>query len=138
MRLCHGRAHCQHVLESIPGFQTFPVLRLHRRVSGKGPVVEAERARVEAAGGWVVDGRVCDVIAVSRAFGDLQFKEEKGRQEMLQFGVECVSVKPFSCTLRPLNRVVRLWRHANQGGGGVPADAVCIATSKAAKLHGAA
>lgn len=94
-------------------------------------------ARVEAAGGWVTDGRVCDVIAVSRAFGDLQFKEEKGRQEMLQFGVECGSAKPFSCTLQPLNRVVRLWRHANQRGG-VPADAVCIATSKAAKLHGAA
>lgn len=58
---------------------------------GNGPVVEAEKARVEAAGGWVADGRVCDVIAVSRAFGDLQFKEDAGRQEMLAFGVECVS-----------------------------------------------
>jgi serine/threonine protein phosphatase PrpC len=63
-------------------------LTTEHRVYGKGPVVEAEKARVEAAGGWVADGRVCDVIAVSRAFGDLQFKEEAGRKEMLQFGVE--------------------------------------------------
>lgn len=55
---------------------------------GSNPVVEAEIARVEAAGGWVADGRVCDVIAVSRAFGDSQFKEEAGRQDMLQTGIE--------------------------------------------------
>ena len=58
------------------------------RVYGSGPVVDAEEARVKAAGGWVADGRVCDIIAVSRAFGDLQFKEDAGRQQMLQFGVE--------------------------------------------------
>lgn len=63
-------------------------LSSHDRVYGSNPVVDAEIARVEAAGGWVADGRVCDVIAVSRAFGDLQFKEEAGRREMLQTGIE--------------------------------------------------
>ena len=57
---------------------------------GSNPNVNAEIERVEAAGGWVADGRVCDVIAVSRAFGDVQFKEEAGRQDMLQTGIECV------------------------------------------------
>ena len=52
-------------------------------------MVAAEIARVEAAGGWVADGRVCDVIAVSRAFGDMQFKEEAGRRDMLKMGLEC-------------------------------------------------
>ena len=51
-------------------------------------MVASEIARVEAAGGWVADGRVCDIIAVSRAFGDLQFKDEAGRRGMLQQGVE--------------------------------------------------
>lgn len=63
-------------------------LTTEHRVFGSGPVVESEVARVEAAGGWVDDGRVCDIIAVSRAFGDAQFKEASGREEMLQFGVE--------------------------------------------------
>ena len=33
-----------------------------------------EIRRVESAGGWIGDGRVCDVLAVSRAFGDGEFK----------------------------------------------------------------
>lgn len=31
-------------------------------------------ARVKAAGGWIYDGRVCNILAVSRAFGDWEFK----------------------------------------------------------------
>ncbi len=61
---------------------------MEHRVSGDGPVVEAEVARVEAAGGWIADGRVCDVIAVSRAFGDQEFKGA-GMPGMLQKGVRC-------------------------------------------------
>ena len=36
------------------------------RVWGKTPEVQAEIARIEAVGGWVDDGRVCGVLAVSR------------------------------------------------------------------------
>jgi hypothetical protein len=35
-------------------------------------------ARVESTGAWVVDGRVCGVLAVSRAFGDPEFKVRRG------------------------------------------------------------
>jgi Protein phosphatase 2C len=56
-------------------------------VFGKGPSVELETARVLAAGGWVADGRVCDVLAVSRAFGDWEFKGE-GLPVMLGRGLE--------------------------------------------------
>ena len=44
---------------------------------------------MEAAGGWVEDQRVCDILAVSRAFGDADFKGP-GRQKLLAKGVECV------------------------------------------------
>jgi serine/threonine protein phosphatase PrpC len=36
------------------------------RVWGKTPEVQAEIARIESVGGWVDDGRVCGVLAVSR------------------------------------------------------------------------
>mmetsp|Transcript_15246 Transcript_15246/g.46030 ORF Transcript_15246/g.46030 Transcript_15246/m.46030 type:complete len:410 (+) Transcript_15246:141-1370(+) len=69
--------------------QGMPVdLTTEHRVYGDSPVVAKEIARVEEAGGWVADGRVCDVIAVSRAFGDIQFKEAQGRKDMLDQGVE--------------------------------------------------
>ena len=55
---------------------------------GAGAAVEAEIARVKAAGGWVSDGRVCDVLAVSRAFGDRQFKGAEGLRELVARGVE--------------------------------------------------
>ena len=38
------------------------------------PAVKAEKARIEAAGGWVQNGRVNGSLGVSRAFGDIQFK----------------------------------------------------------------
>ncbi|KAI8475375.1 MAG: phosphatase 2C-like domain-containing protein [Monoraphidium minutum] len=46
------------------------------RVYGYGADVLEEVERIEAAGGWVMDGRVCNVLAVSRAFGDPEFKGE--------------------------------------------------------------
>ena len=48
--------------------------------------MEAEKKRIEEAGGWVEDGRVCDVLAVTRSFGDREFKGE-GLQLMLKKGV---------------------------------------------------
>lgn len=44
---------------------------------GFGDHVVEEIERVEAAGGWITDGRVCNVLAVSRAFGDPEFKVRK-------------------------------------------------------------
>lgn len=49
-------------------------LTSQHRVYGFGDHVIEEIERVEAAGGWIIDGRVCNVLAVSRAFGDPEFK----------------------------------------------------------------
>lgn len=62
-------------------------LSTEHRVYGRGPAVASETARVQAAGGWVDDGRVCGVLAVSRAFGDADFKGE-GLAALLARGVE--------------------------------------------------
>ncbi|GFH08920.1 putative thylakoid-associated phosphatase 38 [Haematococcus lacustris] len=50
-----------------------PLITPHR-VYGSGPEVEGEVKRIKATGGWVYDGRVCNILAVSRAFGDWEFK----------------------------------------------------------------
>ncbi len=57
------------------------------RVTGQGKGVESEIERVQSVGAWVSDGRVCDILAVSRAFGDSEFKGE-GLQDMLVSGIE--------------------------------------------------
>ena len=62
-------------------------LSTEHRVYGRGPVVDSETARVLSAGGWVDDGRVCGILAVSRAFGDADFKGA-GLPRMLSRGVE--------------------------------------------------
>ena len=67
---------------------TGPVdLSVEHRVYGSGDVVQNESRRVEESGGWVDDGRVCGILAVSRAFGDAQFKG-KGLQRLLKDGIE--------------------------------------------------
>lgn len=38
------------------------------------PSLKSEKARIEAAGGWVQSGRVNGSLGVSRSFGDIQFK----------------------------------------------------------------
>eukprot|EP00955_Chlamydomonas_euryale_P020894 221475-Chlamydomonas_euryale.AAC.10 len=48
----------------------------------------AEKARVQATGAWVYDGRVCNILAVSRAFGDWEFKQVGGLSKLLQAGVQ--------------------------------------------------
>ncbi|XWS61349.1 hypothetical protein CRYUN_Cryun07bG0118600 [Craigia yunnanensis] len=45
-----------------------------------------EIRRIREAGGWIVNGRICGDIAVSRAFGDIRFKTKK--TQMLKKGVE--------------------------------------------------
>ncbi|KAL7003635.1 Serine/threonine-protein phosphatase PP2A catalytic subunit, variant 2 [Sarracenia purpurea var. burkii] len=45
-----------------------------------------EIRRIKEAGGWIVNGRICGDISVSRAFGDMRFKTKKN--EMLERGVE--------------------------------------------------
>lgn len=57
------------------------------RLYGPSVTVGSEQERVEEAGGWIADGRVCDILAVSRAFGDREFKGD-GLPVMLQKGVE--------------------------------------------------
>ena len=74
-------------------------LTTEHRVSGGGATVEAEVARVQAAGGWIADGRVCDVIAVSRAFGDQEFKGS-GMPGMLERGVRCALPSRQQCIYR--------------------------------------
>lgn len=57
------------------------------RLHGHGDTVSSEGHRVEEAGGWIEDGRVCDILAVSRAFGDREFKGD-GLPVLLRKGVE--------------------------------------------------
>ena len=65
------------------------VLTAEHRVYGRSAAVQTEVQRVEAGGGWVRDGRVCDILGVSRTFGDRDFKGE-GLARLLQYGVKCV------------------------------------------------
>jgi len=62
-------------------------LTTEHRVYGKTASAGSEASRVEAAGGWLDDGRVCGVLAVSRAFGDPGLKRE-GLASTLQQGVD--------------------------------------------------
>eukprot|EP01026_Neomeris_dumetosa_P007256 TRINITY_DN1224_c0_g1_i1.p1 TRINITY_DN1224_c0_g1~~TRINITY_DN1224_c0_g1_i1.p1 ORF type:complete len:418 (-),score=77.48 TRINITY_DN1224_c0_g1_i1:411-1664(-) len=65
---------------------TYLDLTREHRVWGRGSEVQSETERVQQAGGWIKDGRVCDILAVSRAFGDWEFKGE-GLQDLLKYGV---------------------------------------------------
>ncbi|XP_077212516.1 thylakoid-associated phosphatase 38 isoform X4 [Tasmannia lanceolata] len=56
------------------------------RPYGSNKVSLQEIRRIREAGGWIVDGRICGDISVSRAFGDMRFKTKKN--EMLEKGIE--------------------------------------------------
>lgn len=62
-------------------------LSTEHRCYGKGQVVKEETKRIEAAGGWVKSGRVCDMLAVTRAFGDAEFKGKENLARLLEMGV---------------------------------------------------
>ncbi|WOK91368.1 putative protein phosphatase 2C 5 [Canna indica] len=62
------------------------VLTNPHRPYGSNQVSLEEVKRIRAAGGWILDGRICGDIAVSRAFGDIRYKSKKN--EMLIKGVE--------------------------------------------------
>ncbi|KGN57653.1 protein phosphatase 2C 57 isoform X2 [Cucumis sativus] len=62
------------------------VLTSSHRPYGNNSTSLQEIRRIREAGGWIVNGRICGDISVSRAFGDIRFKTKKS--EMLQKGVE--------------------------------------------------
>uniref|UniRef100_A0A061SL87 protein-serine/threonine phosphatase n=1 Tax=Tetraselmis sp. GSL018 TaxID=582737 RepID=A0A061SL87_9CHLO len=62
-------------------------LTTEHRAYGKGDIVKQEKKRIESVGGWVKNGRVCDMLAVTRAFGDADFKGDTNRKRMLEEGV---------------------------------------------------
>ncbi|XP_031267516.1 protein phosphatase 2C 57-like [Pistacia vera] len=62
------------------------ILTNPHRPYGSNKVSLQEIRRIREAGGWIVNGRICGDIAVSRAFGDIRFKTKKN--EMLKKGVD--------------------------------------------------
>jgi len=52
------------------------------RPTGSSTTGRSEITRIMQSGGWVSQMRVCGILAVTRAFGDYEFKG--GRQELLQ------------------------------------------------------
>lgn len=60
-------------------------LTADHRPHGDSQIARSEVQRVKEAGGWVSSGRVCGAVAVSRAFGNLRYKN--GREEMLLNGI---------------------------------------------------
>jgi serine/threonine protein phosphatase PrpC len=72
---------------------------------------EDERARVRAAGGTLVQGRLGGVLAVTRAFGDADHKRGKGRDRAggALAADPCTSLPDVECrTLRPEDEFVLL------------------------------
>ncbi|KAH0686688.1 hypothetical protein KY284_017241 [Solanum tuberosum] len=62
------------------------ILTNSHRPYGNNKVSLQEIRRINEAGGWIVNGRICNDISVSRAFGDMRFKTKK--KEMLEKGVK--------------------------------------------------
>ncbi|KAL8519513.1 hypothetical protein ACS0TY_010445 [Phlomoides rotata] len=61
------------------------VLTDSHRPYGSNKASLDEIRRILGAGGWIVNGRICGDISVSRAFGDIRFKTKKN--EMVKKGV---------------------------------------------------
>ena len=58
------------------------------------PTNEHERERIEGAGGWIANGRVNGVLAVSRAFGDIEYKTMKETAWEKPFKDDLISARP--------------------------------------------
>jgi [calcium/calmodulin-dependent protein kinase] kinase len=63
------------------------------------PKLEDERVRIEASGGWIANGRVNGVLAVSRSFGDIEYKNLKEISWDKQFSSDIVICEPQVTTL---------------------------------------
>ncbi|XP_043721731.1 protein phosphatase 2C 57-like isoform X2 [Telopea speciosissima] len=61
------------------------------RPYGSSNVSRQEIKRIKEAGGWIVNGRICGDISVSRAFGDMRFKTKKNE---LRFNGDLVIASP--------------------------------------------
>ncbi|KAF3672310.1 Protein phosphatase 2C 57 [Capsicum annuum] len=61
------------------------------RPYGNNKVSLQEIRRINEAGGWIVNGRICGDISVSRAFGDTRFKTKKNE---IQFRGDLVTASP--------------------------------------------
>ncbi|XP_021774966.1 protein phosphatase 2C 57-like isoform X2 [Chenopodium quinoa] len=62
------------------------VLTDPHRPYGSNKASLQEIRRINEAGGWINNGRICGDIAISRAFGDIRFKTKKN--EMVEGGVK--------------------------------------------------
>ncbi|XP_021763794.1 protein phosphatase 2C 57-like [Chenopodium quinoa] len=62
------------------------VLTDPHRPYGSNKASLREIRRINEAGGWINNGRICGDIAISRAFGDIRFKTKKN--EMVEGGVK--------------------------------------------------
>jgi protein phosphatase PTC2/3 len=69
--ICANAGDSRTILARRPG-QIIPLSRDHR------PDNLNERKRIKAAGGFVVQNRVCGQLNLSRALGDFQYKRKEG------------------------------------------------------------
>jgi serine/threonine protein phosphatase PrpC len=58
------------------------------------PRLEEEKTRIEASGGWIANNRVNGVLAVSRSFGDIEYKSLKDSSWNKQFSSDIIISKP--------------------------------------------
>uniref|UniRef100_A0A0D3DGG5 protein-serine/threonine phosphatase n=1 Tax=Brassica oleracea var. oleracea TaxID=109376 RepID=A0A0D3DGG5_BRAOL len=70
------------------------------RPYGSSKAAVQEMKRIKDAGGWIVNGRICGDIAVSRAFGDIRFKTKKHELRSFSFLTIALLFKMLShCSL---------------------------------------
>jgi serine/threonine protein phosphatase PrpC len=63
------------------------------------PSNESEADRVRLAGGWIANKRVCGLIAVTRSFGDIEFKTLKNESWGKTFAADLLISEPETATI---------------------------------------